>query len=150
MMAGIKSVKITVFYLKGKFVLCSKWGKLSYLTPNQQFSLVGKKWVKVTVWIFRLNWYLAQSIVKRTCLGPIYKYKIFKKLMTKKNVITGIQKKVKVIFLIFQGKLIIFKEPLFGRFWAQNWHISYFLFHCLIFQILLVLELGFHCFFVLV
>ena len=53
---------------------------------------------------------------------------------------TGIQMKVKVtVFSFFRTTFIVPKEPLFGRFQAQNLH-SHFLFNCFVFLGSLPLE----------
>lgn len=38
------------------------------------------------------------------------------------------------------------KEPCLGYFWFQNGHVSYFLFHCFFWRIVLMLELSDHCY----
>lgn len=44
----------------------------------------------------------------------------------------GIEKEIKFFFL-FQEKLDYAQKPFFGHILVQNWHVSYYLFHCIVF-----------------
>lgn len=73
---------------------------------------------------------------KKWDIGPKNKktkqkfYKICLSYFSEIYVMTGIQMKVKAtVFSFFRTRFIVPKEPLFGRFRAQNWHL-HFLFLC--------------------
>ena len=78
-----------------------------------------KRWIKVTIWIFKEHFWGLKSRKYQSLL-----IRLFGNFMCWQ----AFERKFK-----FRTIFVMPKEPLFGWFWVQNQHFSYFLFHCFIF-----------------